>query len=223
MLYDLPPGHLHRASVTTVNDMLQIKGIDEYISTTSTPEQYIISGLVYNKLEVPWFCTTLQASNTTSLLLQDLLNGTAVGVSDGSFFPEEEVGACGWIISSHDGQEWVEGGGILPGEKHSQSAYRSELGRQLGLIFFLHALTVPRDTYSITVACDGLSAFNKVGISKEYIKCNSTDVDIISITSALWQSSNFKALKVHIQGHKDSDESFGPLTLMETMNCWMDA
>ena len=73
------------------------------------------------------------------------------------------------------------------------------------------------------MAYDGISALNKVGISKEYIKCNSTDVHLISITSALWRSSNFSALKAHVRGHKDSDEFFGPLTLMETMNWRMDA
>ena len=40
---------------------------------------------------------------------------TALVVSDGSYYPNEEAGACAWTISTLDGKEWVKGGGIIPG------------------------------------------------------------------------------------------------------------
>ena len=55
-------------------------------------------------------------SISTSKLLTSLLDGTALAVSDGSFFPVQKFGSCGWIISSPDDTEWIQGGGTTPGE-----------------------------------------------------------------------------------------------------------
>ena len=46
--------------------------------------------------KVDWFNTIITSSNTTGYLKEYLINGTAVGVSDGSYFPIQEVGACKW-------------------------------------------------------------------------------------------------------------------------------
>ena len=75
--------------------------------------------------KVDWFNTIITSSPTTSYLKECLLNGSAVGVSDGSYFPIQEVGACGWIISTPDGGEWIEGGGVIPGLQSDQNSYRS--------------------------------------------------------------------------------------------------
>ena len=75
----------------------------------------------------------LNSSSTTSKLLASLLDRTALGVSDGSYFPHKQVGSCAWIIACSDGSEWIEGGGIIPGPKQEQSGYHSELGGQTGL------------------------------------------------------------------------------------------
>ena len=69
----------------------------------------------------------LNSSPTTSKVLTSLVNGTALGISDGSYFPQGQIGSCSWILASSDGSEWIEGGGIIPGPKHKQSSYRSEL------------------------------------------------------------------------------------------------
>ena len=66
-----------------------------------------------------------------------------VGVSDGSYFPQEQIGSCAWILASLDGSEWIEGGGIIPGPKQEQSSYRSELGGQTGLSLACSDLIFP--------------------------------------------------------------------------------
>ena len=38
-------------------------------------------------------------------------------VSDGSYYPLAEVGACSWTISTPDGKERVQGGGVISGPK----------------------------------------------------------------------------------------------------------
>ena len=74
---------------------------------------------------IDWCFNNLEASDSTALLKSSLLSGKALAVSDGSFYPIQQVGACAWIIASSDGTEWISGGGLIPGPE--QSSYRSEL------------------------------------------------------------------------------------------------
>ena len=69
----------------------------------------------FTKPPLDWFMHRIQSTRCTSKLLTSLLNGSALAVSDGSYFPNERVGACAWIISSSDGSEWIQGGGVIPG------------------------------------------------------------------------------------------------------------
>ena len=62
---------------------------------------------------------------------------------DVSYFPNERVGACAWIISSSDGSEWIQGGGVIPGPSGEQSSYRSELGGQTGIAAICNSLILP--------------------------------------------------------------------------------
>ena len=116
----------------------------------------------------------IKYSTYTSKLQTDLLNGTAIAVSDGSFYPIEKVGSCGWILASSDGSQWIQGGGIIPGKPMDQSSYRSELGGQLGIVAALHSLKLSSDTPNkslhITTLCDGISALNTVGKDINMIK-----------------------------------------------------
>ena len=50
-----------------------------------------------------------------------IIDGSALAVSDGSYYPTEEVAACAWTVSTPDGKEHVEGGGMLPGIKNNKT------------------------------------------------------------------------------------------------------
>ena len=69
----------------------------------------------------------MESSESTAILLQNLKEEKAIGVSDGSFFPSTKTGVCAWILASCDGKEYVSGGGITTGPPFQQSAFRSEL------------------------------------------------------------------------------------------------
>lgn len=87
-------------------------------------EDHIIFDVIELSMpKVNWFNTTVASSTTTSYLEVCLISSTAVGVSKGSCSPIQEVGSCGWIISTSDGSEWIEGGGIIPGLTHDQNTY----------------------------------------------------------------------------------------------------
>ena len=93
-----------------------------------------------------------------------------MAISDGSYFPIERLGAFAWIVANPDGEEWVEGGGVIPGKIGDQNSYRSELGGQLGIHSFASSLILPPGLYVINIVCDGISALNRGGIEIAYIK-----------------------------------------------------
>ena len=63
-----------------------------------------------------WFMHNIESFPTTHLLKESIIEGSALTVSDGSYFPLTKTGTCAWIISTPDGKEWIEDGGVVPGE-----------------------------------------------------------------------------------------------------------
>ena len=78
------------------------------------------------QLPLAWTMAHLNSSPTITNLLQSIQDGTALAVSDGSFYPLSRIGAAAWIITTPDQSEWIEGGGVLPGPLFSQDLYCSE-------------------------------------------------------------------------------------------------
>ena len=166
----------------------------------------------------------LHATPSTKKLYGSLLNGTALAVSDGSFFPEQKVGSCAWVLASSDGSEYIAGGGLIPGSADDQSSYRSELGGQVGIANVVNSLILPQTKDNkkryITTICDGLSALETVGKEIAFIKVKHKHADLISITSSLWNTSAFHFTREHVKAHQDDFHM--PLTIEETLYCNMD-
>lgn len=102
------------------------------------------------------------------------------------------------------GQEYIQGGGLIPGEGKDQDPYRSELGRQLGLAAFVTCIHLPpSSTHTLTIACDGISALNQVGLKKQKIKSKMKHVDLISAISEVWEDDECQLKKEHVYGHQD--------------------
>jgi hypothetical protein len=108
---------------------------------------------------------TLRTSPSIEGLLLALRDGAGCTVSDGSYYPNEKVGAAAWIIITPDGTEWVEGGGALPGPADVPNSYRSELGGQVGIVSCLQCIKQEFDGQetSLLTVCDNLEALNIVG------------------------------------------------------------
>ena len=141
------------------------------------------------KPETDWFMNRLSSSSSTELLYECLANGIALVVSDASYFPLTQTGACAWSIFSSDCTEFIQGGGGITGSKDEQGSYFSELGGQLGIAATLSEIQLPNDVHHVTRVCDGILALQTVGKDKVYIKHNGKRVDLISYTSALWEKS----------------------------------
>ena len=173
------------------------------------------------KPRIDWFMKFISSSSTTTNLWRDILEGQAYAVSDGSYFPSAQTGACAWIVATRDGTEWVKGGGIIPGVEEDQDSYRSELGGQVGLAAFITSIILPLDAApNITLACDGLAAINRVNMDSKIIKAKMKNADMLTIISALWKDSEFTITKQHVYGHQD--DLGRKLTQLEQLNCRVD-
>ena len=85
----------------------------------------------------------LSPTQSTSNLLDNLLQDTAYIVSDGSFYPTTRTYSCAWIIFTSDGIEWIQGRRLHIGCKENQDLYRSEFGGQLGVDVVASAVMLP--------------------------------------------------------------------------------
>ena len=176
--------------------------------------------------KIDWFMKGINSSENTEYLKECILKGTAIAVSDGSYFPLERVGVCAWIVASNDGSEWIQGGGIVPGEEYEQNSYRSELGGALGVAVIMNCIHLPdqpqQEKYKIKYCCDGLSALNTVNTAAAYIKSSGKSVDLISMTSELWLHSKHIVIKEHVYAHQDEKESYSSLSIESKLNCKVD-
>lgn len=77
---------------------------------------------LYKKPEIMWFMSCLNCSDSTYTRRYSILEGSALPVSGGSFFRTSYTVACAWAISTPDGQEWIEGGRVIPGEANDKNS-----------------------------------------------------------------------------------------------------
>ena len=145
-LNSMPVGDLLRATVASTSTAWTLRSTSlQFVVNDPSPSQddnilHSLDAISYLKLEIQWFMNHLWSSKSMAQLRWHLLNGTAIQVSDGSYFPDYQVGACAWILATTDGEEWIEGGGLVPGSPDDQSAHRSELAGQVGAVSFVDSI-----------------------------------------------------------------------------------
>ena len=208
-------GSVHAWTIIGTSDSVRI----QEVSYRGAPRS--LGAVTFHPPKLKWFMSYLSSSPRTDRLLHHLLHGTALAVSDGSYFPIHKVGACAWVVATPDGTQWISGGGIVPGTADDQSAYRSELAGQVGIVAFLEALIFEDNPdLSITTLCDGISALQKVHLTMTNLRANSKHVDLVSILSHLWSDCQFNCTTEHVYGHQD--ETGMPLSVKQLLNCRMD-
>ena len=55
----------------------------------------------------------LHSSDKIDQLLENINSGTALAVSDGSYYHYKKIGAAAWIITTPDETQWIKGGAQL--------------------------------------------------------------------------------------------------------------
>ena len=200
-LDDIPTQNIYRVSIKTSATCLLVTSLTQKPDIPTPPDTiaHTFGKINLLKPKIDWFMNYISSSPNTDNLWRELLMGKAYAVSDSSYFPISQTGACAWIVSTRDGTEWIKGGGIIPGCKEDQDPYRSELGGQVGLASVITAIILPSGTTpNITIACDGEAAINRVNMDSKIIKSNMTNVDMLSIISELWGDSSFTITKKHV-------------------------
>ena len=192
-------------------------------ATTVPPDEPVVfDAITIRPPSISWFHNYLESTHSTASLLEHILAGTAVAVSDGSFSPQDDEGACAWIVACPDASEWISGGGMVP---EGVDSYRAELAGQIGIASFLegYLLHNPALKPVIKCCCDGVSALNRTGMPLDHsIRCSrSTHADFVSILSSLWPTLLFVLEIEWVKGRQDDLQR--PLTVIEHLNCWMDS
>jgi len=172
---------------------------------------------------IAWVTEHLQTSPSIQPLIDDIANGVAVAVCDGSYFEIYGIGSSAWILSSADGTSWIEGGGIVPGPLTDLNSYRCELGGLLGIGVGTACLKnlLPIIPHFMLTAYDNLEALRKITADRHKVKTTWKSVDFISQILDVWSHQHCKPSPQHVYGHQD-DKRTGPLTFVEHLNVQMD-
>ena len=93
-------------------------------------------------------------------LVIDILQGTAIAVSDGLFLKDSKIGTASWAIESNDTQNRILGSLVCTGPSEVQNPYRSELFGIMGTLLHLHRVCQTYNIQSgrIQLYCDGKGA-----------------------------------------------------------------
>ena len=118
---------------------------------------------IIRKCCLPWTYQILRTSPSSNLLLHSLRQGTALLVSDGSYYPATRKAGAAWIISTPCGSEYIEGAGRVPGDPFDSDSYRSEMGGIIGSSSAFCALEMANtEAYpNSTVVCDNKGALQR--------------------------------------------------------------
>ena len=176
-----------------------------------------------SNVETKWFSHGLNLPQSLEQFVQELYAGRAVGVSDGSYDPDNGLSSAAWIIYTPDGQA-LDGAGMVPGTVLDHNSYRGELGGLLAQLQTLQKIEdiYPGQEYDVIVACDGESALMKaLTTPRDKISSSNRAYDILSRIADIREQLRAQITPVHVEGH--ADESGREMTDLEVMNCRMDA
>ena len=154
-----------------------------------------------------------------------LQQGTLNVVSDGSFLPDHNIGAAGWVIESQDEQVHLEGSFGCVGPEDIQNSCRSELSGILYAMIHLERLSETGNVQQgkVTIHCDGLSAIQAIEKCPPDCSVTKNNFDVINSIIALRRHCKVTFTLAHISGHQDRHMAFHQLTKLEKLNVHADA
>ena len=169
----------------------------------------------------------IPSTSALAELIESIRLSTATCVCDGSM--KNRRGSHAWILSSTENFVRLEGAGPADGNPSTMSSYRPELQ---GLIALLTVISSLAATYSITsgaitIACDNISAINKVDdmLSNPALYCiapSAKEYDLLLVIQDLLISLPIHMIPVHVKGHKDDTTDWDDLTFQQQLNIECD-
>ena len=223
-----PPDDYVRATVRLANDSSW-----EMENVSSTRESIIIPTILtdpisrfmhfFDKAKESKFVGQVHYSSASiNKLIADLNSGTAVVVSDGSYYPDHKMGVARWLILSEDDTEFISGGGMCPGTANEVNAYRCKLWGLLDIAAATWALeqAFPHiNSPDFTVGCDGEAALKASMLS--YPPALTTQIkhfDIISGIMGYWRNIRSTPVPTWVEGHLGDHIAFHLLPRLNKLN-----
>ena len=224
-----PPCPIHRTTVSVFPSYIKTTGVRHCQPPTAfrpnledLPHQQF-EQILFDIPDAHWICKWMLLPQDIEELVRDIQTGKCHGgVSDGSYQKTLDICTAAWIFRSPTSE--IKGGGVIPGPEGASTSYRGELGGLLGLVVILLAmerLFPPKESYSITIACDGESAlYRALCTDREYFSTAYPCTDVIARIIAIKEKLRARLVPVHVTGHQD--ERGCTLTKLEALNVRMD-
>ena len=180
-----------------------------------------------NKLgDDKWPLNTAWFPNEGREIAEAIQASTAIGVSDGSYKPEQapHLAAAAWQLQSTHNNMKI--GGVLrvSGTERETNAYRAELQGLHAMLLAIQCLCTYHDIDEgqIILGLDNEKGVQLSTITHLEPPASLKHVDLIRAIRRIIHDLPIKVLLMHVQGHQDDDSSH-KLTPMEQLNVEADA
>ena len=169
-----------------------------------------------------WWGTVIHYPNSFRHIVDGIIHGTAVIVTDGSY--KDGLGTAAYTLhSALDNLDGLDAVNMTPGEAANMDPYRAELGGIYGSIQMAHLIqtryAIPRG--SITLFCDCQSALHRI-TQPSHPMPRTPHYDLILAIRILIQTSTLDWHFQHVPAHQDSRSRYEFLDRKAQMNVDMD-
>jgi len=209
------PPLTHQATIVQEGNHLRLTGyggITKEMKATGNPIEYLWT-LTFNQ---EW-SLELQVVGNLDVLLEQVVGGNRLGVSDGSY--RKGSGTAAWIVEGTTADHCMLGQICTPGVDTDHSSFQSKLAGIYSLLFTLWHLTRGQPKWRFCIACDGKLVLSKLQ-HLSYTEPTKAHADLLSATCwLLWHWGEVEL--VHVRGHQDEQQS-GPLMREALLNVEAD-
>lgn len=108
-------------------------------------------------------------------------------------------------MATPNNKRWIACGDLAPHDFEDQSADRSKLGGQLGVMSFTSSAILPLNTTpNLLLTCDKFSTFQQVDIPSNDMRLTGNHVENISLGSINWAAFPFEPKLQDTYEHRDN-------------------
>ena len=191
---------------------------------TSIPYQDPEKIALHREIEL-FFEQITEPKSYPKQLIHDIINGDALAVTDASVSPFSGIGASSFVITSNDLQTSFSGSHGVPRGSMKMDSYRAELYGIFSILMCLHDIVIEYKISSgaITIACDNKASLQNALEFDNRASVGQGSFDILWAIHDLKKDLPIQLQPVHVKAHQDQRKSKTEMTLLETLNCIVDA
>jgi hypothetical protein len=216
-----PQQQWSKASVCVKGQHITLTGYGPCLPTTQISNNSF-AGHLQSLASLPgyWSLRSIQLPPNCSVLASELINGTIIAVSDGSY--SETFGSAAWVLQGVHMR--CTGQVVCPGSAREQNSYRSEVAGLLSILIMVDQCVQYYNISegSIEVACDGESALNKIFSCMYLLHINDPCYDLLFVAQLLHRRSPLSWCTRHVKGHQDESLQMDTLDIYARLNIEMD-